>query len=68
MKNVATEKQKEYAKDISYYMGFDLPQSDSMEEYAKWLDKYVPLYKKSIYEESLMREAEMDAIDARRDW
>ena len=64
----ATQKQIEYAKDISDALGVDLPKEDSREAYSEFLDMYVGEYKELIQSMKLDHEAKMEAIDARRDW
>ena len=64
----ATKKQKEYAKDIAYITGAELPERDSKAIYAMWLNEHVPHYKEVLRQMNLEHELEMESIDARRDW
>lgn len=65
---VATDKQISYAKDIAEWFGVELPKDTTKESYSAFLEKYAPVYRREMKEESLLHEVEMEIIDAMRDY
>lgn len=64
----ATDKQKEYAKDIAKALGYKLPSDDDKQAYSEYLDKHVAEYKEYMRLLNLDYELQVNLIDARRNW
>lgn len=62
-----TPKQLAYIKDISDELGYEF-NGRTKDDAQEWLSKYVPEYKFYYYQRQLDYEAELEVIDARRDW
>ena len=63
----ATQKQLSYIKDISDELGYEFTGATKQEAH-EWLSKYVPEYKRYCFQRQIDYEAQLDVIDARRDW
>lgn len=63
----ATQKQLAYIKDIQNETGLFFT-GTTKEDAMKYLDQNIPVYKQILEARQLMHEAEMEAIDGRRDW